>query len=374
MKILTVIGTRPEAIKMAPLIKTLEQHENITSLVCVTAQHREMLDQVLDLFDIKPDFDLNLMAKNQSLNQLASKILYQLEPVLVEIQPDAVLVHGDTCTTFAASMAAFYLNIPVMHIEAGLRTYNLFSPWPEEAHRQLTSKIAALHFAPSKHAAQHLYDEHIDPAKVIISGNTVIDALLLAKKKIDTDQNLLKAIKKQFDFLNLDKRIVLITVHRRENFGEGIYQVITAIKILAKQYPDVQFVLPVHPNPNVQQPIYESLSTINNIFLIAPQDYLPFVWLMSQSSIILTDSGGIQEEAPSFNVPVLVMRDTTERQEALAVGTIKLVGTHPETIVSEMSVLLDNPSMYNKIAQIDNPYGDGHASEIIVQYIQDYFK
>ncbi len=219
-----------------------------------------------------------------------------------------------------------------------------------------------------------MYDEHIDPAKVIISGNTVIDALLLAKKKIDTDQNLLKAIKKQFDFLNLDKRIVLITVHRRENFGEGIYQVITAIKILAKQYPDVQFVLPVHPNPNVQQPIYESLSTINNIFLIAPQDYLPFVWLMSQSSIILTDSGGIQEEAPSFNVPVLVMRDTTERQEALAVGTIKLVGTHPETIVSEMSVLLDNPSMYNKIAQIDNPYGDGHASEIIVQYIQDYFK
>lgn len=374
IKVLTVMGTRPEAIKMAPVIKKLAQQSQIEPYVCVTAQHREMLDQVLKAFDIVPEYDLNVMAKNQSLTSVATKIMSLLEPILNELKPDAVLVHGDTATTFAASLASFYAHIPVMHIEAGLRTYNLKSPFPEEAHRQLTSTITALHFAPSNHTAQNLYNERIHPDKVIVTGNTVIDALMMAKQKIDEDKKLSESIRQQFHCLDTDREIILVTVHRRENFGEGIVNIINAIKGLSEKYQQMQIVIPVHLNPKVQDPIRQSLAGINNVFLIEPQDYLPFIWLMSHSKIILTDSGGIQEEAPSLGVPVLVMRDTTERQEAINAGTVKLVGTHTSTIVSEASLILDNPKVYNKIAATENPYGDGHASDKIVKALIEYLE
>lgn len=373
MKILTIIGTRPEAIKMAPIIKKLESYNSVTSLVCVTAQHREMLDQVLSIFKITPDFDLNLMSSNQTLTGIFSKIMLQLEPILQEVKPDVVLVHGDTLTTFASTMSAFYANIPVVHIEAGLRTYNLKSPWPEEAHRQLTGRIATLHFTPSQYTAQNLYGEHVNPDSIFIVGNTVIDALLMAKKTIEEDIELQASIAKKFEFLKEDRRLVLITTHRRENFGDGLMSIIEGIKRLASNYPEVDFVIPVHLNPKVNEPIHKYLQDVKNIFLIEPQEYLPFVWLMARSSIILTDSGGIQEEAPSLDVPVLVMRDTTERQEALKVGTIKLIGTHTETLVSEVSLLLDNPDVCKKMAETANPYGDGNSSQLIIDNMLEFF-
>lgn len=370
---MTVFGTRPEAIKMAPIIKKLENYPAIESLVCVTAQHREMLDQVLQIFEIQPDFDLNVMSSNQTLIELFSKIMVRLEPILLTAKPDVILVHGDTTTTLATTMTAFYLHIPVMHVEAGLRTYNLQSPWPEEAHRHLTSIISVLHFAPSNYTAQNLYTEHIDPKKVIVTGNTVIDALFMARDKIEQNTQLASTFAEQFDFLDSRKKLILLTVHRRENLGKGINSIIHAVQRLAAKYPQVQFVIPVHLNPNVKKPIVEALSDIANVFLIAPQDYLPFVWLMTKSTIILTDSGGIQEEAPSLNVPVLVMRDTTERQEAVRAGTVKLIGTHTETIVSEVSLLLENNQVYQKISNTPNPYGDGKASDLIIAAIENYF-
>lgn len=369
VKILTVIGTRPEAIKMAPVIKQLEKTQGIHSLVCVTAQHRQMLDQVLEIFDIVPDFDLDLMSQGQTPAGLASKILSGLEPILQHTKPDLVLVHGDTATTFSATLSAFYANIPVAHIEAGLRTHNLHSPWPEEAHRQLTSRIASLHFAPSQHTAQNLRHQHISPDTIIVTGNTVIDALLMAKHKIDHDASLQSTLAQQFNFLTPERKYILITTHRRENFGDGLMSIIEAISQLANKYPDVDFVIPVHLNPNVNKPIHAHLKNTTNIHLIPPQEYLPFVWLMSNSIMILTDSGGIQEEAPSLNVPVLVMRDTTERQEALEAGVIKLVGTDTKPLVMAASSLLDDDTIRQTMIKSTNPYGDGHASELIVSSI-----
>lgn len=371
MKVLSVFGTRPEAIKMAPLVKALEQDNYFCSKVAVTAQHREMLDQVLDLFQIIPDFDLNLMKPGQALSDVTSGVLKGLEQVFAEWRPDVVLVHGDTATTFAASLAAYYHKIAVGHVEAGLRTGNIYSPWPEEANRKLTGSLANYHFAPTQSSYDNLIKENIDPNNIIITGNTVIDALLVVKEKVENDQEIIAQFEQQFTFLDSHKKLILVTGHRRENFGQGFLNICQALANLAKRYSDIQIVYPVHLNPNVQKPVNELLAGIENIHLIAPQDYLPFVYLMNRSYLILTDSGGIQEEAPSLGKPVLVMRDTTERPEAVAAGTVKLVGTNADLIESSVIGLIENQALYQMMAESHNPYGDGTSCQKIINALKN---
>lgn len=364
MKILTVFGTRPEAIKMAPVVNALTKSKLIESKVCVTAQHREMLDQVLQLFEIKPDYDLNLMQPGQTLVQLSCNILRGVSDVLEEYKPDWVVVHGDTTTTMVSSLAAYYQRISVAHVEAGLRTRNLYSPWPEEANRQLTGRIARLNFAPTEEARANLLAEGVPESSISVTGNTVVDALLEVSQRIDNDSKFSDVLKSKFSFLRDDKRLVLVTGHRRENFGSGFEAICYALKEIASD-PSVQVVYPVHLNPNVQQPVQRILGEVSNVHLIPPLDYLPFVYLMKRSYLILTDSGGIQEEAPSLGKPVLLMRDTTERPEAVNAGTVRLVGTNTEKIVSETQCLLRDTASYERMAFAHNPYGDGHASQRI---------
>jgi len=364
-KVLCVFGTRPEAIKMAPLVKALELDNRFDAKVCVTAQHREMLDQVLELFDIKPDYDLDLMKHKQTLNDVTSKILLQMKAVLTEFKPDVVLVHGDTATTFATSLAAYYEQIAVGHVEAGLRTGNIYSPWPEEANRKLTGAITTYHFAPTQESAQNLLNENYLESAITVTGNTVIDALLLVRDKLQSDTNTKQLMKDKFSFLDETKKLILVTGHRRENFGQGFENICQALANTAKKYPNVEILYPVHLNPAVQEPVNRLLTGIDNIRLIEPQQYLEFVYLMDRSNIILTDSGGIQEEAPSLGKPVLVMRDTTERPEAVAAGTVKLVGTNADIICSELDSLLTDEAAYKAMSFAHNPYGDGKACERI---------
>jgi len=365
-KILTVFGTRPEAIKMAPLVHALADDARFDAKVCVTAQHREMLDQVLDLFEIKPDFDLNLMKAGQTLNDVTARILLELKPVLEEFKPDVVLVHGDTATTFAASLAAYYEKIPVGHVEAGLRTGDIYSPWPEEANRKLTGALATYHFAPTRTSEKNLLAENIDHKNIYVTGNTVIDALLDVINKIEVNTELQAELKTNYPFINEDKDLVVITGHRRENFGDGFENICQAIAGVAKQKPDCQFVYPVHLNPSVREPVNRILVGLENVHLIEPLEYLPFVNLMRLSTIILTDSGGIQEEAPSLGKPVLVMRNTTERPEAVDAGTVKLVGTNKEAIISALLELLKKETEYQVMSKAHNPYGDGQACQNIL--------
>lgn len=376
--ILLVFGTRPEAIKMAPLVKEFQKNtKDFKTLVCVTGQHREMLDQVLHIFSIKPDYDLNIMKQGQDLYDVTSRVLLGMRDVLKKVQPDVVLVHGDTTTSTAAALAAFYQQIPVGHVEAGLRTHNIYSPWPEEMNRQITGRIATYHFAPTSLSKQNLLAENIKEEAVTVTGNTVIDALYMVVDKIKNDKELdaeledtLKTYGYDIKRLKNGKKLVLITGHRRENFGDGFMSMCRAIQTLTKKYPDVDFVYPMHLNPNVRKPIHEiwgeDLSNLCNMFFIEPLEYLSFVYLMEKSSIVLTDSGGIQEEAPGLGKPVLVMRDTTERPEALKAGTVKLVGTDYDKIVTEVSSLLDNQMYYDEMSKAVNPYGDGKACERIV--------
>ncbi|UTV26987.1 non-hydrolyzing UDP-N-acetylglucosamine 2-epimerase [Photobacterium atrarenae] len=365
-RILTVFGTRPEAIKMAPLVHALAGDERFEAKVCVTAQHREMLDQVLDLFEITPDYDLNLMKAGQTLNDLTARILLELKPVLQEFKPDVVLVHGDTATTFAASLAAYYEQIAVGHVEAGLRTGNIYSPWPEEANRKLTGALTKYHFAPTETSKENLLKENYDEQNISVTGNTVIDALLMVKGKIDNDAELNATLTSLFPFLDENKKLILVTGHRRESFGGGFERICQALAETAKQHPEVQILYPMHLNPNVREPVNRILAGIDNVHLIEPQQYLPFIYLMSRANIILTDSGGIQEEAPSLGKPVLVMRDTTERPEAVAAGTVKLVGTDVEKIVSNLNTLLTDEASYQAMSYAHNPYGDGNACERIL--------
>lgn len=364
MKLLIVFGTRPEAIKMAPIVKTLRDSPLLQVKVCVTAQHRQMLDQVLHLFGIEPDFDLDLMRPGQTLTQLTCNILNGMDEVFAKFTPDWVLVHGDTTTTMATSLAAYYRQVGVAHVEAGLRTYNLFSPWPEEANRQLTGRLAGLHFAPTEASRQNLLREGVDPTTIHVTGNTVIDALLGVSGKLATDDLLVAKLAERFPFLDASKRMVLVTGHRRENFGEGFESICQALREIAS-VPGVQVVYPVHLNPQVQEPVRRILGALADVHLIEPQDYLPFVFLMGRSYIILTDSGGIQEEAPSLGKPVLVMRDTTERPEAVTAGTVVLVGTDTRRIVTETLRLLNDADAYRKMSFAHNPYGDGSACERI---------
>ena len=400
-KIMLVFGTRPEAIKMCPLVKEFQKHpEAFETIVCVTGQHREMLDQVLQIFDVKPDFDLNIMKQGQDLYDVTSRVLTGMRDVLDETEPDVVLVHGDTTTSMAAAMAAFYRQIPVGHVEAGLRTHNIYSPWPEEMNRQITGRIATFDFAPTPLGRQNLLDEGVDPEKITVTGNTVIDALQWVVEKIERDSQLSEDLGHNLKISGYDtsrleipgqagnnerRRLVLITGHRRENFGEGFIRMCTAIRDLARKYPEVDFVYPMHLNPNVRKPIRQIFGEMadqvdhdgkgidvipdstGNLFFIEPLDYLDFVYLMSKSYIVLTDSGGIQEEAPGLGKPVLVMRDTTERPEALKAGTVKLVGTNYDRIVFEVSSLLDDTSYYETMSRALNPYGDGKACGRIVK-------
>ncbi|NLS13540.1 UDP-N-acetylglucosamine 2-epimerase (non-hydrolyzing) [Vibrio sp. SM6] len=368
-KVLTVFGTRPEAIKMAPLVHALAADERFESKCCVTAQHREMLDQVLELFDIIPDYDLNLMKTGQTLNDVTARILQKLKPVLQDFRPDIVLVHGDTATTFAASLAACYEKVEVGHIEAGLRTGNIYSPWPEEANRRLTGVLTKYHFAPTDTSKQNLLNENYAESDIHVTGNTVIDALLMVKDKIDNDSTLEASLAAQFSMLDKTKKLILVTGHRRESFGGGFERICEALAQTAKTNPDCQVLYPVHLNPNVREPVNRILSNIDNIYLIEPQQYLPFIYLMSRAHIILTDSGGIQEEAPSLGKPVLVMRDTTERPEAVAAGTVKLVGTDIVKIVTELAVLLKDHKAYELMSFAHNPYGDGKSSARICDII-----
>ena len=373
-----VFGTRPEAIKMAPLVKEFQKHtEKFETIVCVTGQHREMLDQVLHIFDIRPDYDLNIMRQGQDLYDVTSRVLLGMRDVLKEVRPDVVLVHGDTTTSTAAALAAFYQQIPVGHVEAGLRTHNIYSPWPEEMNRQITGRIATYHFAPTPLSKQNLQKENVAEKQITVTGNTVIDALYMVVDKIKQDkaldaelENVLKQAGYDVNRLANGKKLVLITGHRRENFGDGFISMCKAIQALTQKYPDVDFVYPMHLNPNVRKPIHEvfgeDLSNLGNMFFIEPLEYLSFVYLMEKSAIVLTDSGGIQEEAPGLGKPVLVMRDTTERPEALEAGTVKLVGTSYDKIVGEVSALLENEAYYNEMSQAVNPYGDGKACERIV--------
>lgn len=370
-KVLLVFGTRPEAIKMAPLAIELKGvTKDFETKVCVTGQHREMLDQVLNLFELVPDFDLNLMKKGQTLADITSGVLKGLESVFDSWTPDIVLVHGDTATTFAASLAAYYHKIQVGHVEAGLRTGNIYSPWPEEANRRLTGILTTYHFAPTQNSFDNLIKENTTPSSIAITGNTVIDALLRVRNKILNDDELITSFKDKFKILDETKKLILVTGHRRENFGQGFRDICSALANIAKKHPDVQIVYPVHLNPNVQQPVNELLSGIDNIKLIEPQDYLPFVYLMDRSYLILTDSGGIQEEAPSLGKPVLVMRDTTERPEAIEAGTVKLVGTNPNTIEQSVIELIENKELYKTMQRAHNPYGDGSACEKIVNFLK----
>ncbi len=367
MKTLCVFGTRPEAIKMAPLVKALAKDDRFDSRVCVTGQHREMLDQVLQLFSIEPDHDLNIMKPGQDLTDVTCAILQGLKDVLATEKPDVVLVHGDTATTLATSLAAYYQQIPVGHVEAGLRTGNLYSPWPEEANRKLTGALANFHFAPTSTSKENLLREGVSAESVFVTGNTVIDALLDVVAKLDREQELSEGLAEQFPFLRPDARMILITGHRRESFGGGFERICEAIAQVADQYPDVDLVYPVHLNPNVQEPVHRLLSSRSNVHLIEPRDYLPFVYLMNRAHIILTDSGGIQEEAPSLGKPVLVMRDTTERPEAVEAGTVRLVGTDVKRIVSEIRGLLDSSDSYKAMSFAHNPYGDGQACGRILE-------
>lgn len=351
---------------MAPLVKALAAQPSIDSRVCVTAQHRQMLDQVLELFEIRPDHDLDIMRPGQDLYAITSGILQRIGEVYQQAKPDVVLVHGDTTTTFAASLAAFYQRIPVGHVEAGLRTGNLYSPWPEEANRQLTSVLAQLHFAPTETSRQNLLRENVEGSRIHVTGNTVIDALLEVKAKFESSRVLSDSMVLRFPFLRDDTRMVLITGHRRENFGDGFERICQAIRTLAERHPDADFVYPVHLNPNVREPVMRLLSGAANIHLVEPQDYLPFVYLMMRSYVILTDSGGIQEEAPSLGKPVLVMRDTTERPEAVEAGTVRLVGTDTDTIVAGVHELLTDQQAYERMSFAHNPYGDGRACARIV--------
>lgn len=384
-KVMLVFGTRPEAIKMAPLVKAFAQFpETFETIVCVTGQHREMLDQVLHIFDITPDYDLNIMKQGQDLYDVTSRVLLGMRDVLREAQPDVVLVHGDTTTSTATALAAFYQQIPVGHVEAGLRTHNIYSPWPEEMNRQITGRIATYNFSPTPLSRQNLLEEKVNEQNIIVTGNTVIDALYWVVDKIKRDENLSTELKVMLDEAGYDvfrlennedkRRLVLITGHRRENFGDGFIQMCTAIRDLAKRYPDVDFVYPMHLNPNVRKPIHEvfgkDLNNLGNMFFIEPLEYLLFVYLMEKSAIVLTDSGGIQEEAPGLGKPVLVMRDTTERPEALDAGTVKLVGTDRDKIVREVSRLLDDAVYYESMSRAVNPYGDGKACERIVDFIK----
>lgn len=376
-----VFGTRPEAIKMAPLVKEFQKYpEDFETVVCVTGQHREMLDQVLHIFDIRPDYDLNIMKQGQDLYDVTARVLTGMRDVLKEVSPDIVLVHGDTTTSTAAALAAFYQQIPVGHVEAGLRTYNIYSPWPEEMNRQITGRIATYHFAPTQLSKSNLLKENVSEDKITVTGNTVIDALYWVVNKIKSDKKLdaeLEAILKDAGYdvnrLSDGRKLVLITGHRRENFGDGFINMCTAIKDLTQKYPDVDFVYPMHLNPNVRKPIHEvfgeDLSNLGNMFFIEPLEYLSFVYLMEKSDIVLTDSGGIQEEAPGLGKPVLVMRDTTERPEALDAGTVKLVGTDYDKIVNSVSELLDDKKAYEKMSKAVNPYGDGMACGRIVERI-----
>ena len=380
--ILLVFGTRPEAIKMAPLVKKLqEMPEEFQTIVCVTGQHREMLDQVLRLFDITPDYDLNIMKPNQDLYDITSRILLGMRDVLRDVQPDIVLVHGDTTTSMAAALAAFYQQIPVGHVEAGLRTGNIYSPWPEEMNRLITGRISTVHFSPTPLAKQNLLLEHVDEAKIVVTGNTVIDALQMVVERLKNDEQLAGEVKDKVrsmgydvDRLREDRRLVLITGHRRENFGEGFLNICHAIKNLSEKYPNVDFVYPMHLNPNVRKPVLEILGEgAENVFLIEPLDYLPFVYMMQHSTLILTDSGGVQEEAPGLGKPVLVMRDTTERPEAVEAGTVLLVGTNREKIELGVSMLFDDADCYRRMSEAVNPYGDGLACERIVDRLKYTF-
>lgn len=377
-KILFVFGTRPEAIKMAPVIKVFQNQPYLfETKVCVTAQHRQMLDQVLKIFEIIPDFDLDIMEQGQDLNNLTSKLILGLKEVFSAVHPDLVFVHGDTTTTLCASLAAYYQKIPVAHIEAGLRTNNIYSPWPEEINRQLTARIAEYHFAPTENSRSNLIQENINQEKIIVTGNTVIDALFWVINKINCNKELEDSLKQSLKIQGYNigqRKYLLVTGHRRENFGQGFLNICNALIIIAKQNPDIDIVYPVHMNPNVRKPVNELLTNIKNVFLIEPLEYKEFVYLMSRSYLILTDSGGIQEEGPSLGKPVLVMRDTTERPEAVEVGTVKLVGLDFESIVKETQNLLDNIIEYNRMSQAHNPYGDGRASQRIIEFISKLYR
>lgn len=384
-KILLVFGTRPEAIKMAPLVREFQQYpDKYHTFVCVTGQHREMLDQVLKIFDIHPDYDLNIMKQGQDLYDVTTRVLLGMRDVLKSIEPNVVLVHGDTTTSTAAALAAFYQQIPVAHVEAGLRTHNIYSPWPEEMNRQITGRIATFHFAPTPLSKQNLLTENIRPEQITVTGNTVIDALYMVVNKIKSDKVLDAELKTNLlcsgynvNRLSGGKKMVLITGHRRENFGDGFLSICKAIQTLTRKYPDVDFVYPMHMNPNVRQPIHkifgDDLSQFDNMYFIDPLEYLSFVYLMEKATIVLTDSGGIQEEAPGLGKPVLVMRNTTERPEALEAGTVKLVGTDYGKIITEVSSLLDDAVYYNRMSKAVNPYGDGKACKRIVSAFNEIF-
>ncbi|WP_272667977.1 non-hydrolyzing UDP-N-acetylglucosamine 2-epimerase [Providencia sp. PROV117] len=366
MKVLTVFGTRPEAIKMAPLVHALAGDADFEAKVCVTAQHREMLDQVLKLFEITPDYDLNIMKPGQDLTDITCRILEGLKSVFADFQPDVVLVHGDTATTMATSLAAFYHRIPVGHVEAGLRTGDLYSPWPEEANRKIAGHLAMYHFAPTENSRQNLLKESIPDSHIFVTGNSVIDALLWVRDKVMSDQYMMEKLAANYPFIDPNKKMILVTGHRRESFGGGFERICHALAQIAQAHPDVQVVYPVHLNPNVSEPVKRILHDIDNIILISPQDYLPFVYLMNHAYLILTDSGGIQEEAPSLGKPVLVMRDTTERPEAVDAGTVRLVGTDTQKIVKEVNRLLTDDAEYHEMSRAHNPYGDGHACQRIL--------
>jgi len=372
IKNLIIFGTRPEAIKMAPLIHAFNKHSEIfTTKVCLTAQHREMLDQVMEFFELEADYDLNLMRPNQTLNGLTSDILLGLKPILEEYQPDYVYVHGDTTTTMASALAAFYSGVKICHVEAGLRTYNLQSPFPEEMNRQVTGIISDFNFAPTQDSAQNLLEEGKKESSIFVTGNTVIDALMYGIEKVKSSSFEDQEIKNLEKIIDTDKKLILVTGHRRENHGEGFIRICESLKHIAEQNPEVQIIYPVHLNPNVKEPVYKILSGIENISLISPLAYPAFIWLMEKSYLIITDSGGVQEEAPSLGKPVLVMRDTTERPEAVDAGTVILVGTDKEKIISKTSRLLTDQNFYDNMSKTHNPYGDGKASDRIVKFIID---
>jgi len=373
IKVLSIFGTRPEAIKMAPLCLKLMKDPRFDAKICVTGQHRDMLDSVLTFFQLNPDFDLNVMRPGHTLNSLSAAILSGLGDLFSNFRPDIVLVHGDTTSSFAATLASFHENIPVAHVEAGLRTGNITSPWPEEANRTLTARLANLHFAPTEMSSNNLKSENIPNSNIIVTGNTVIDALLTVRQQFEDDDEIAQGFESQFDFLHKDKKLILVTGHRRESFGDGFVRICKAISMLAENNPEAQIVYPVHLNPNVKGPVQDNLSGFDNIHLLPPLGYLPFVYLMMKSHLILTDSGGVQEEAPSLGKPVLVMRDNTERPEAVDAGTVKLVGTNVDQIVSGVQQLLDDETAYLKMSQAHNPYGDGMASSRIVEALADRF-
>jgi UDP-N-acetylglucosamine 2-epimerase (non-hydrolysing) len=373
-KILSVVGTRPEAIKMAPLIRALDSDDRFSSSLCVTAQHRQMLDQVLQLFELTPDFDLDIMKPGQNLSDITGAILGGIGEVFTRLRPDLVLVHGDTTTTFATTLAAYYHKIPVGHVEAGLRTGNLHSPWPEEANRKLTGALAAHHFAPTLTARQNLLREGVNPPSIHVTGNTVVDALLHVSDRIGRDAELESRMQEQFDFLDAEKKLILVTGHRRESFGDGFERICRALLKTVEDFPEVELLYPVHLNPNVREPVNRLLGGVDRIHLIEPVDYLPFVWLMNRANLILTDSGGIQEEAPSLGKPVLVMRETTERPEAVEAGTVKLVGTDIDLILKEITSLLRDADAYREMSVAHNPYGDGKACERIVRALSAEFE